>query len=1005
MEKSPMIFKNTVNQLPKQQSSRLKKKLSIIYPAALLISTLIATHAVANSNSIKFHDIATDPDSGLSYEREPSPELVEILNAFNAKGVITLPDDLIEAPSKSEGSPGIAVLDYDGDGDQDIYITNGPGKPNSLFKNMLTETGTLTFVDVGARSGAAATEQDSMGVCYGDIDNDGDQDLYVLGRAEPNRLFENQGDGTFIDVTESAGMGAGNFTSQVCAMGDINGDGLLDIGIGNTFDMRSNAALNFEPFALNEPDQLFLNKGSNIFEDVSESSGIRNLSFPLASGAPPGAAGMTLSMSMVDYDQDGDVDIIIAQDQAAIPDATLGGIDRGFVHILENDGTGKFTDVTEEKQMFRYGAWMGLDFGDLNCDGLIDMFVSNLGDYFVPFINQPYKLGSQSSRLLLGLADGSFADPGVGNLMATPFGWGTAIFDYDNDGDQDIVFHGGANMATTLEASNPGVILNNQNCSANFELDKAAMSETNHSRRAVFGVVVADLNRDGFGDIISVSSYNTPEPNPLIPAPPTGSSEFDSTAFMVPTWLPGDAPNQLVFNPSIVKTKGSLSVEINSGDNNNGWAVIELLGAVGITENGHVNRNGIGAVVTFEPENGPAVIKPLLAGSSHASQNSLELLFGMGEAEKGTVEVLWPGGVRNRLYNVARGERILLPEIPCSYDASWEKRSDYKRCVKSHLNQLKNDDIIASDHIARLKQSAMRAYKETHEPNISSAFPFKPNYAEVLGSRMHYVDVGEGDPFLLIHGNPTSSYLWRNIIPELVQLGRVIAVDLIGMGKSDKPAIDYRFADHKRYLEEFINQLDLRNITMVVHDWGSALGFNYAAHHEDYIKGIVFMEAMLLPPPSFDVFGPAKELFQAFRTPGIGEQLIINENFFVENMLPSLTERSFKMAEMQHYRKPFKDVESRFVLWRWPNELPIAGEPAENAQMIMEYNAWLKNTDKPKLMFYSKTGFTTPPSLATWAQLNLKNLATYRLPSGLHYFQEDYPDLISQRIKKWYQSL
>ncbi|SEQ98262.1 Repeat domain-containing protein [Nitrosomonas sp. Nm51] len=715
-----MTFNSLDTRQSKQLLSLLKTSVTKVQSTVLLISVLSATSTVAGS--IKFHDIAADPSSGLNYERTPSLELTEILDTFNAKGVLSLVDDpslsaLTDSVNRPEGSPGIAILDYDGDGDQDIYVTNGPGTPNSLFKNQFKETGELTFVDVGMRSGAGAISQDSAGVCYGDIDNDGDLDLYVLGRSEPNLLFENQGNGRFVNITETARMGAGNLNAQVCAMGDVNGDGLLDIVVGNSYNFNSNRAMFVEPYALNEPDQLFLNQGDNTFADISESSGIRDLAFPAESLAPSGASGITWSIAMVDYDQDGHIDIIIAHDQGAFPHAQLGGLDRGFIHFLKNDGSGNFTDVTGEKKMFRFGAWMGLDFGDFNCDGLMDIFATNQGDYFVPFTGTPYHIGEQSSRWLLGMADGTFSDPGVGDLMATPFGWGTTIVDYDNDGDQDIVFHGGLNMFIALEASNPGVILNNQECSATFEYDLAAKSDTDHSRRAVLGVAVADLNQDGFSDIVSVSNYDTPEPNPLIPAPPAGSSEFDATAYIVPTWLPGNEPGQLIFNPGILKTKGSLSVEINSGGNNNGWAAIALLGTAGLTDYGRVNRNGIGAIVSFQPENGLRVIKPLLAGSSHASQNSLELLFGMGKAKKGTVDILWPGGVRNRLYDVATGERISIPEIPCSYDAQWENRRDYTNCVRQHLFQLKHSGLITIQQLVRLDRSARRAYRETQNPN------------------------------------------------------------------------------------------------------------------------------------------------------------------------------------------------------------------------------------------------------------------------------------------------
>ncbi|HZA69335.1 MAG TPA: haloalkane dehalogenase, partial [Nitrososphaeraceae archaeon] len=174
-----------------------------------------------------------------------------------------------------------------------------------------------------------------------------------------------------------------------------------------------------------------------------------------------------------------------------------------------------------------------------------------------------------------------------------------------------------------------------------------------------------------------------------------------------------------------------------------------------------------------------------------------------------------------------------------------------------------------------------------YEQNISAEFKFESNYVEMLGSKMHYIDEGEGDPILFIHGNPTSSYLWRNIIPYVEPYGRAIAVDLMGMGKSDKPDIDYRFVDHAKYLEAFIEKLGLKNITLVVHDWGSALGFNYAMRHEDNVKGIAFMEAFLMPL-TWDGFpNNAKKIFQLIRTPDVGYDLIVNKNFFVEQLLPS----------------------------------------------------------------------------------------------------------------------
>jgi haloalkane dehalogenase len=235
-----------------------------------------------------------------------------------------------------------------------------------------------------------------------------------------------------------------------------------------------------------------------------------------------------------------------------------------------------------------------------------------------------------------------------------------------------------------------------------------------------------------------------------------------------------------------------------------------------------------------------------------------------------------------------------------------------------------------------------------YEQNISAKFPYESNYVEVLGSRMHYIDEGNGDPIFFIHGNPTSSYLWRNIIPHVEPYGRVIAVDLIGMGKSDKPDIGYRFVDHSRYLEAFIERLDLKNITLVVHDWGSALGFNYAMHNEDNVKGIAFMEAFLMPLTWNGFPENVKKIFQTIRTPEIGYDLIVNENFFVENLLPGAIVRNLTDEEMNQYREPFKTVESRKPTWVWPNEIPIDGKPVDVYNIVDDYNQWLQETEIPK---------------------------------------------------------
>jgi haloalkane dehalogenase len=289
---------------------------------------------------------------------------------------------------------------------------------------------------------------------------------------------------------------------------------------------------------------------------------------------------------------------------------------------------------------------------------------------------------------------------------------------------------------------------------------------------------------------------------------------------------------------------------------------------------------------------------------------------------------------------------------------------------------------------------------------ISANFPYKSNYLEVQGLKMHYVDEGAGDPVVFLHGNPTSSYLWRNIISYVTPWARCLAPDLIGMGKSDKPDIEYRFFDHVKFVQGFIEKMGLKNITLVAHDWGSALAFHYARLHESNVKGLVFMEAILLPIPSWDRFPlGAREIFQGFRTPGVGWDMIANQNMFVEQILPMGIVRKLSPEEMNHYREPFKEISSRKPVWRWPNEFPIAGEPADVVEMVETYNRWLQQTELPKLLFYGDPGVLIEARVLEWCKQNLKNLKTMDIGPGLHFLQEDNPHLIGSELANWYRSL
>jgi len=289
---------------------------------------------------------------------------------------------------------------------------------------------------------------------------------------------------------------------------------------------------------------------------------------------------------------------------------------------------------------------------------------------------------------------------------------------------------------------------------------------------------------------------------------------------------------------------------------------------------------------------------------------------------------------------------------------------------------------------------------------ISADFPFEPHYVDVRGSRLHYVEEGSGDPILFLHGNPTSSYLWRNIIPHLRSLGRCIAPDLIGMGKSDKPDIEYSFFDHSRYVEGLIEALGLENITFVVHDWGSALGFHYARRHEDNTKGLAFMEAILGPVRSWDQMHPKfQKMFRAFRTPDTGWDMIVNQNFFVEQVLPGAVSRKLSEDEMNHYREPYLEVATRKPLWRWPNEIPIEGEPADVHEAVDAYQQWLQRTELPKLLLHANPGVLIRESAVEWAKANLPNLKTADIGTGIHFVQEDSPHQIGRELAAWCKAL
>jgi haloalkane dehalogenase len=289
--------------------------------------------------------------------------------------------------------------------------------------------------------------------------------------------------------------------------------------------------------------------------------------------------------------------------------------------------------------------------------------------------------------------------------------------------------------------------------------------------------------------------------------------------------------------------------------------------------------------------------------------------------------------------------------------------------------------------------------------DISPKFPFESKFLEVNGSRMHYIDVGTGDPMLFLHGQPTSSYLWRNIIPHLQDRGRCIAPDLIGMGKSDKPDIPYTFQDHYKYLEGFIEKLNLSNITLVIHDWGSGLGFHYANNHPASIKGIAFIEALIKTLDWKEFPSGYKVAFKLIRTPFVGWFMLSVANMFLKNIMPSSIVRKLSKEEFNHYLEPYPTISSRKPVRMWPTQVPINGKPSIMHEIIEGYIAWLATSELPKLCLYADPGAIIMAKDLDYIRNKFPNTKLVSVGKGIHYLQEDNPHQIGQEIADWYQTI
>lgn len=270
---------------------------------------------------------------------------------------------------------------------------------------------------------------------------------------------------------------------------------------------------------------------------------------------------------------------------------------------------------------------------------------------------------------------------------------------------------------------------------------------------------------------------------------------------------------------------------------------------------------------------------------------------------------------------------------------------------------------------------------------------------DVLDSTIHYEREGDG-PFVYLHGNPTSSHVWRDVLPRTGGL----APDLIGMGRSGKPDSAYRFADHARYLDAWFDALELEDVILVGYDWGGALAFDWAARHPERVRGIAFFETILKPLEWDEYPAVAQERFKAFRTPGVGERMVLEENVFITQALQATTLSTLGDADYDIYAAPYPTPESRRPLLEWSRSAPIGGEPAEMVTRVNAYDAWLASSaDVPKLLltFDSSPTLMIGPELTAWCAANIANLTITACGPAGHMAPEDRPEAIAEAVAEW----
>lgn len=285
---------------------------------------------------------------------------------------------------------------------------------------------------------------------------------------------------------------------------------------------------------------------------------------------------------------------------------------------------------------------------------------------------------------------------------------------------------------------------------------------------------------------------------------------------------------------------------------------------------------------------------------------------------------------------------------------------------------------------------------------------YQKKVMEVHGHKMAYIEVGDGDPIVFLHGNPTSSFLWRNVMPHLHGMGRLIAPDLIGMGDSDKLKSSgperYRFTEHREYLDGLLEQLGVnRLVTFVLHDWGSALGFDWANRNQESVRAIAYMEAIVQPLDWSNWPKHSRSVFEGFRS-SAGESMVLERNLFVERVLPGSIIRKLSEDEMDAYRRPFIEAgEDRRPTLTWPREIPIDGEPADVQSIVASYADWLSHCKLPKLFVNAEPGAILTGVQRDFCRswLNQREITV----AGIHFVQEDSPSEIGTGIRSWIEAI